>query len=147
MSNLGALGGEISVEEEMRELKDAFQVSGMPVTRETRWQRYCIVLRCWNTLAPPPYKQIVRHKSNKPIKSKLTFRQSINQSTERFTIKVYAWLIDWLNPPSEKLPHGDDFRVGPKSERTPRDNTVLLSVFTTIVYNNPYFVHASCVLL
>ena len=33
-------------------------------------------------------------------------------------------LIDWFNPPSEKLPHGDDFRVGPKSDWTPRDNTV-----------------------
>ena len=34
-------------------------------------------------------------------------------------------LIDWFNPPSEKLPHGDDFRVRPKGDRTPRDNTVL----------------------
>ena len=33
-------------------------------------------------------------------------------------------LIDWFNPSSEKLPHGDDFRVGPKSDWTPRDNTV-----------------------
>ena len=32
-------------------------------------------------------------------------------------------MIDWFNPPSEKLPHGDDFRVGPKSNRTLRDNT------------------------
>ena len=46
-------------------------------------------------------------------------------------IKVYNGslrLIDWFNPPSEKLPHGDDFRVGPKSDRTPRDNAVLYSV-------------------
>ena len=28
------------------------------------------------------------------------------------------------DPPSEKLPHGDNFRVGPKSDRTQRDNTV-----------------------
>ena len=34
-------------------------------------------------------------------------------------------MIDWFNPPSEKLPHGDDFRVGPKSDRTPHDKTVL----------------------
>ena len=39
-------------------------------------------------------------------------------------MKVYAWLIDWFNPPLEKLPHGDDFRVGPKSDRTPWDHTV-----------------------
>ena len=42
-------------------------------------------------------------------------------------IKVYNGslrLIDWFNPLSEKLPHGDDFRVGPKSDWTPRDNTV-----------------------
>ena len=29
-------------------------------------------------------------------------------------MRVYAWLIDWFNLPSEKLSHGDDFRVGPK---------------------------------
>ena len=33
-------------------------------------------------------------------------------------------LIDWFNPTSEKLSHGDNFRVGPKSDRTPRDKTV-----------------------
>ena len=33
-------------------------------------------------------------------------------------------LIDWFSPSSEKLPHGDDFRVGPKSDRKPRDNIV-----------------------
>ena len=45
-----------------------------------------------------------RYESNKPVKSKLTCRQSINQSTKRFTIKVYAWLIDfahfWENCPT-----------------------------------------------
>ena len=64
----------------------------------------------------------MRYESNKPIKSKLPYRQSINQpkvSNESLR------LIDWFNPPSEKLPHGDDFRVGPKSDRTPRDNTVI----------------------
>ena len=39
----------------------------------------------------------MRYKSNKPIKLKLTYRQSINQSTERFTMKVYAWLIDLIH--------------------------------------------------
>ena len=38
-------------------------------------------------------------------------------------MKVYAWLIDLIQI-SEKLPHGDDFRVGPKSDSTQRDNTV-----------------------
>ena len=38
-------------------------------------------------------------------------------------------LIDWFNPPSEKLPHGDDLRVGPKSDRTPRDNTAYNSLY------------------
>ena len=64
----------------------------------------------------------MRYESNNPIKSKLTHRQSSNQP------KVYnksLRLIDWFNPPLEKLPHGDDFRVGLKSGRTPRDNTVL----------------------
>ena len=43
-------------------------------------------------------------------------------------MEVYAWLIDWLNPLSEKLPHGDDFRVDPKSDRTPRDKTIHVPV-------------------
>ena len=38
-------------------------------------------------------------------------------------MKVYAWLID-LIPLSEKLPHGDDFRVGPKSDQRPWDITL-----------------------
>ena len=47
--------------------------------------------------SPAPVKQIVRYESNKPVKSKLTYRQSIKQSTERFTMKVYAWLIDLIH--------------------------------------------------
>ena len=57
----------------------------------------------------------MRYVSSKPIKSKLTYRQSINQSTGSTT----------NDSPSEKLPHGDDFRVGLKRDRTPLDNTVL----------------------
>ena len=49
-------------------------------------------------------------------------------------MKVYAWLIDWFNPPSEKLPHGDDFRVGPKSDRTPRDKTVLKAENCVVIF-------------
>ena len=67
-----------------------------------------------------PVKQIGRYKSNKPIKSKLTYRQSIDWKVYNDSVR----LIDWFNPLSEKLPHGDDFRVGPKSDRAPRDNTV-----------------------
>ena len=62
----------------------------------------------------------------------------INQSSQSWFIvnqsinpKVYSEslrLIDWCNPPSEKLPHGDDFRVGPKSDGTPRDKTVNLFI-------------------
>ena len=50
---------------------------------------------------------------------------SINQSIRKGFDESLR-LIDWFNPPLEKLPHGDDFRVGggPKSDRTPRDNTV-----------------------
>ena len=53
----------------------------------------------------------------------------VNQSINR--PKVYnkgLRLIDWFNPPSEKLPRGDDFRVGPNSDRTLRDNTLLVGV-------------------
>ena len=52
---------------------------------------------CRITLAPPPWTEIGRYESNKPIKSKLTDRQSINQSTERFTMEVCAWLIDFAH--------------------------------------------------
>ena len=62
----------------------------------------CIVPRCSVTLAPPPCKQTVRYESNKPIKSKLTYRQ-INQSINQPrgpTTKCFhhrnSWLIDWL---------------------------------------------------
>ena len=70
--------------------------------------------------SPAPYKQLGRYESNKPIKSKLTYRQSINQPKGP-TMK---------NSPSEKLPHGDDFRVGPKSDRTPWKKTVHVSPIT-----------------
>ena len=65
------------------------------------------------------------YESNKPIKPKLAYRQSVNQPKGLQWESTLDWLIDWFNPPSKKLPHGDDFRVGPKSDRTPRDNTVL----------------------
>ena len=41
---------------------------------------------------------------------------SINQSINREVSNESLGLIDWFSPPSEKLPHGDDFRVGPKSD-------------------------------
>ena len=88
--------------------------SGQTATKKTT--QYCIVPRCSVTLAPPPSKQIVRYESNKPIKSKSTYRQSINQSTEWTHYKKH---------PVGKIAHGDNFRVGPNSDQTPRDNTML----------------------
>ena len=38
----------------------------------------------------------------------------VNQSINPKVYNESLRLIDWFNPPSEKLPHGDDFRVGPK---------------------------------
>ena len=32
-------------------------------------------------------------------------------------MEVYAWLIDLIHR-RKKLPHGDDFRMGPKSDST-----------------------------
>ena len=58
------------------------------------------------------HQRIVRYESNKLIKSKLTYRQSINQSNPK-AYNASLRLIDWFNPLSEKLPHGDDFRVSP----------------------------------
>ena len=65
----------------------------------------------------------MRYESNKPIKSKLTFHQSINQSTERFTMKVYAWLIDSIH--RRKIGPRGWFSGGSKKwPNTARDNTV-----------------------
>ena len=43
---------------------------------------------------------------------------SINQSIYRKVYNQSLRLIDWFNWLSEKLPHGDDLRVGPKSDST-----------------------------
>ena len=51
---------------------------------------------------------------NQSIQSDLVANQSIKQKFYNESLR----LIDWFNPPSEKLPHGDDFRVGPKSDST-----------------------------
>ena len=51
---------------------------------------------------------------------------SINQSINWEVYNESLRLIGWFDPLSEKLPHGDDFRVGPNSDQTPRDNTVSL---------------------
>ena len=85
--------------------------------------------------SPAPVKQIARYESNKPIKSKLTYRQSINRKFHNKSLR----LIDWFNPPSEKLPHGDDFRVGPESDRTPRDNTVVCEMPSSKESNRAVF--------
>ena len=57
---------------------------------------YCIVPRCSVTLAPPPWKQIGRCESNKPIKSKFTHRQSINQSINQQKGLQWKSTLDWL---------------------------------------------------
>ena len=49
---------------------------------------------------------------------------SVNQTINWEIYNESLRLIDWLNPPSEKLPHGDDFRVDLKREGTPRNKTV-----------------------
>ena len=43
---------------------------------------------------------------NQSSQSYFFVNQSINQSIERFTMEVYAWLIDWFSPLLEKLPPG-----------------------------------------
>ena len=99
----------------------------------------CIVPRCSVTLAPPSYKQIVQYESNKPINSELIYRQSINQSTARSYYEVLPpslwrfvvildWLIDLIHR-RKNCPRGR-FPGGSKSDRTPRDNTVLDTFFT-----------------
>ena len=54
----------------------------------------------------------------------------ISQSSQSFTMNVYAWLIDLIHR-RKKLPHGDNFRMGPKSDRTPRDKTVFAQIHRT----------------
>ena len=64
--------------------------------------------------SPAPVKKIRRYESNKPIKSKWWWR---------FTMKVYAWLIDFAHFPGN-LPYGYNARVNAKSDSTYRDHTV-----------------------
>ena len=54
-----------------------------------------------------------------------SINQSIDQSIDQNVYNESLGLIDWFNPPLEKLSQGDDFRVGPKSDRTPQDNTLI----------------------
>ena len=61
---------------------------------------------------------MLSHFSPAPVKTDQAVRiQLISQVKVNFSlINQSLRLIDWFNPPSEKLPHGDDFRVGPKSD-------------------------------
>ena len=52
-------------------------IGGQP---EIRQLLYCPAV--FGHFNPAPIKQIVRYESIKPIKSKLTYHQSVNQSTE-----------------------------------------------------------------
>ena len=118
---------------------DAVRPHGAPCLPALWHEWYCIVPLCSVTLAPPPpLKQIGRYESNKPIKSKLTHPQLINQSINREVHNGSLRLIDWFNSPSEKLPHGDDFRVGPKNDRTQRD-TQTFDDFSCDVFSSPFF--------
>ena len=47
--------------------------------------------------SPPPWKHIGRYESNKPIKSKLTYRQSINQPKDLQWKSTLDWLIDLIH--------------------------------------------------
>ena len=76
---------------------------------------YCPAVFGHFSPAPVKTDRAVRIQQTNQVKVNLSFiNQSINQPKRSST----------KGPPSEKLPHGDDFRVGPKSDRTPRDNTV-----------------------
>ena len=84
---------------------------------------YCPVVLSHFSPASVKTDRAVRIQQTNQVKVNLS---SINQSINRKVYNESLRLIDWFNPWSEKLPHGDDFRVGPKSDRTPRDNTLLL---------------------
>ena len=81
------------------------------------------------SLQPRPRKN--RSGGTNPINQSSQSYLIINQSINRKVYDTSLRLIDWFNPPLEKLPHGDDFRVGLKSDRTPWDNTVRMSVRIT----------------
>ena len=93
------------------------------------WRKYCIILLCHSGPAPVKTDRAVRLQQTNQVKVNLS---SINQSIKRKVHNESLRLIDWFNPPSEKLPHGDDFRVSPKRDSTWRDNTVTQSVFSMV---------------
>ena len=74
---------------------------------------------------PPPHKSRSggTNPTNQSSQSSLIINQSINQAKDFQWKSRLDWLI--LIHRWEKLPHGDGFRVGPKSDRTPQNNTVL----------------------
>ena len=68
---------------------------------------YPVMLRHFSP-APVKTDWAVRIQSTNQVKVNLS---SINQSTEKFTMKVYAWLIDWFCTFPGKLPYGYNSRV------------------------------------
>ena len=86
---------------------------------------YCPVV--FGHFSPAPVKGGT-NPTNQSSQSWLILNQSINRKVYNDSLR----LIDWFNPPSEILPHGDDFRMGPKSDRTPRDNTVTFELNFTV---------------
>ena len=67
------------------------------------------------------------HFSPAPVKTDRAVRICTDLWLKRLTMKVYAWLIDLVHR-RKNCPTGDDFRVGPKSNRTPRDNSELIKI-------------------
>ena len=101
--------------------------SAVPYKRSSPFLRHCKVYgekwRCCTVLSryveslqfgPRKNRSGGTNQINQSNQSQLIVNQSINRKFYSESLR----LIDWFNPPSEKLPHGDDFRVGPKSDST-----------------------------
>ena len=78
-----------------------------------------VLSRSVRSLSPRPRKN--RSCGTNPINQSSQSSLIVNQSINRKLYNESPRLIDWFNLPSEKLPHGDDIRLGPKSDRTPPD--------------------------
>ena len=85
--------------------------------------------------APRKNRSCGKNPINQSSQSWLFLNQSINRKVYNESLR----LIDWFNPLSEKLPQGDDFRVGPESDRTPRDNTALPCYFNQFFFQKYFF--------
>ena len=114
--------------------KRPFATPCSPWERPVSTQGRACVLFCpavFANFSPRPRQN--RSCGTNPINQSSQSWLIVNQSINRKSYNDSLRLIDWFNPLSEKLPHGDDFRVGPKSDRPLRANTLLNHAWQKVI--------------